>query len=79
MLWRASIALPKLEKLVGGLDKTVRRQKSAKNKQIAFYEGQIQTANYFINAVLPITIGRMEAIASSDASTVEIPEASFGG
>ena len=79
MLWRASIAMPKLEKLAGGLDKTVRQQQSAKNKQIAFYEGQIQTANYFINAVLPIAIGRMEAIASSERSTIEIPEASFGG
>jgi len=78
LLWRASIALPRLEKLAGGLDKTVRQQKSAQNKQIAFYEGQIQTANYFINAVLPVAMGRMEAIASSDASIVEIPEASFG-
>jgi alkylation response protein AidB-like acyl-CoA dehydrogenase len=79
MLWRATIALPMLEKLAGSLDSSVRRQQAAKNKQIAYYEGQLQTANYFIHAVLPIAIGRMEAIASSDASTIEIPEVSFGG
>jgi alkylation response protein AidB-like acyl-CoA dehydrogenase len=79
MLWRATIALPMLEKLAGSLDSSVRRQQAAKNKQIAYYEGQLQTANYFIHAVLPIAIGRMEAIASSDSSTIEIPEVSFGG
>jgi alkylation response protein AidB-like acyl-CoA dehydrogenase len=79
MLWRAAIALPKLEKIAGGPDTKARRQKPAKNKKAAFYQGQLQTANYFINAVLPIAIGRMEAIASSDASTLEISEASFGG
>ena len=79
LLWRASIAMPQLETLAGSFDRGVRQQKSARNKQVAFYEGQIQTAHYFINAVLPITHGRMEAIASGDASTVEIPEASFGG
>jgi len=68
-----------LEKLAGSLDSSVRRQQAAKNKQIAYYEGQLQTANYFIHAVLPIAIGRMEAIASSDSSTIEIPEVSFGG
>jgi alkylation response protein AidB-like acyl-CoA dehydrogenase len=79
MLWRATLAVPKLKKLAGSLSIATRQQTAAKNKETAFYEGQLQTANYFINAILPVTMGQMDAIASGDASTVEIPEASFGG
>ena len=55
-----------------------RSAKAAKNKNAAFYEGQFQTAKYFINSILPITMGRMNAIAAGDGATVEMPEASFG-
>ena len=79
LLWRASLAVPKLEKLAGGLDLKARQEKAAKNKETAFYEGQFQTARYFINAILPITMGKMNAIQNSDAATIEIPEVSFGG
>jgi len=79
LLWRATVAVPKLEKKIGSLDPAVRSKKAAKNKDVAFYEGQLQTAKYFINSILPITIGRMNAIAASDGATVEMPEVSFGG
>jgi len=79
LLWRATIAVPKLEKLAGGLDLKARNEKAAKNKDAAFYEGQLQSAKYFINSVLPITIGKMNAITAGDPATVEIPEAAFGG
>ena len=79
LLWRATLAVPKLAKLVGGLDLETRQEKAVKNKEIAFYEGQLQTAKYFINSILPITMGKMNAIEFGDAATVDIPEASFGG
>jgi alkylation response protein AidB-like acyl-CoA dehydrogenase len=79
LLWRATIAVPKLEKLAGSLDPKVRHARATKNKDAAFYEGQLQSARYFINSILPITMGKMNAIEASDSATVDIPEASFGG
>ena len=79
LLWRATLAVPKLEKRVGGLDLKARQEKANKNKETAFYEGQLQSAKYFINSILPITMGKMNAIETGDAATVDIPEASFGG
>jgi methylphosphotriester-DNA--protein-cysteine methyltransferase len=66
LLWRANIAALQLEQ-------------GAKNKDTAFYEGQLQTAKYFINAIVPITMGKMDAIAAGDPAPMEIPEAAFGG
>ncbi len=79
LLWRASIAAPLLEKLAGGFDAEVRRTAAEKNKNAAFYEGQVRSAEYFINSVLPVTYGKMKAIMNSCGAPVEIPEASFGG
>jgi hypothetical protein len=79
LLWRATIAVPKLEKLAGSLDPKARKEQATKNKDVAFYEGQFQSARYFINSILPITMGKMNAIEAGDPATVEIPEASFGG
>jgi alkylation response protein AidB-like acyl-CoA dehydrogenase len=78
-LWRAVEAVPQLEKRAGSLDPAARSAKAAKNKEAAFYEGVLQSAKYFINAVLPGAMGQMNAIEASDASTIEIPEAAFGG
>jgi hypothetical protein len=78
-LWRATEAVPQLEKRAGSLDPTARSAKAAKNKEAAFYEGVLQSARYFINTILPETRGRMNAIEASEAATVEIPEAAFGG
>ena len=79
LLWRSTLAAPKMEKLVGSPDPALRLQKAAKNKDAAFYEGQLQSASYFIKSILPITLGKMEAIAAGDSSTMDIPEAGFGG
>jgi alkylation response protein AidB-like acyl-CoA dehydrogenase len=66
LLWRATIAREKLDK-------------GAKKRDVVFYEGQINTAAFFINTVLPVTFGRMDSILASDSSAVEISEAGFGG
>jgi len=79
LLWRAAIAAPKLEKLAGGSDPKERLEKARTDKNAAFYEGQLRSAEFFIHSVLPVTLGRMNAIAESDGAAVEIPEASFGG
>ncbi len=66
LLWRATIAAPQL-------------QQAAKSKDAAFYEGQLHTAKYFINSILPITLGKMDAIKASDPASIEISVAAFGG
>ncbi|WP_319523722.1 acyl-CoA dehydrogenase [uncultured Desulfosarcina sp.] len=65
LLWRAVIAAEKLEK--------------AKKKDKPFYEGQMKSAEYFTQAVLPVTMGKMDAIMATSGAAVEIGEDSFGG
>ncbi|MBF0113126.1 MAG: acyl-CoA dehydrogenase C-terminal domain-containing protein, partial [Desulfamplus sp.] len=78
LLWRASVAAPKLLQKAGSLDRAVVKEKSEKNKDVAYYAGQIMTAEFFINTILPSTLGKMDAIVDGDKSVEEMPEASFG-
>ncbi|BBO71262.1 acyl-CoA dehydrogenase [Desulfosarcina alkanivorans] len=66
LLWRGCIAAAKLEK-------------GAKKKDQAFYEGQMKSLQYFTQAVLPITMGKMDAIMTNCDAAVEISEDAFGG
>jgi hypothetical protein len=66
LLWRATIAAQKLE--IG-----------AKKKDVAFYEGQLKSADFFLNSILPITLGKMKTILATNGAAVEISEDSFGG
>ncbi|MCD4720133.1 MAG: acyl-CoA dehydrogenase, partial [Desulfobacula sp.] len=52
-LWRASVAAPKLAKKVGSMERQAIAAKAAKNKDAAFYAGQIESAKFFINTLLP--------------------------
>ncbi|MFH1985032.1 MAG: acyl-CoA dehydrogenase [Pseudomonadota bacterium] len=76
-LWRAVVAAPKLEKLVGTLEPAARREKAGANKNAAFYEGVLATATFFIKTVLPETMGRMQVIAEADDCIVDMPETAF--
>jgi len=76
-LWRAVAAQPKLDKLVGGLDSKARAKKIAKNKNAVFYDGQIKTARYFVNALLPEALGKMDGILAVDDAVIEMDVASF--
>ncbi|MFP4453893.1 MAG: acyl-CoA dehydrogenase [Desulfobacterales bacterium] len=78
-LWRARIAVKKLEKLAGGKDMEKIMEKAGKNKDAAFYLGCIKTAEFFVMNLLPAAMGRLETIAAANGSAVEIPDASFGG
>lgn len=66
LLWRAVLAQQRLEQGV-------------KKKEQAFYQGQLKTARFYIKQVLPLTMGRMNAVALADQAAVEISEDGFGG
>ena len=66
LLWRAAVAARKLNE-------------GAKKKDTAFYEGQLKSAEYFSSVILPVTLGKMEAILANNSAVVEISEDSFGG
>jgi len=62
-LWRAVTAAPKIA--------------TAKKKDVAFYQGQVKTAEYFITWVLPATMGKMEALQGNIPAIMEMPDAAF--
>ena len=72
------IAAPKLVEKTGGLDKEPIRAKAEKNKDVAFYAGQMESARFFIHTLLPATYGKMDAILEADTSVEDILEISFG-
>ncbi|UCH23081.1 MAG: acyl-CoA dehydrogenase [Deltaproteobacteria bacterium] len=66
LLWRAAVAVQKLSS-------------KPKNKEVAFYKGQIKTAEFFIKTELPAAMGKMDAIKKASAAAIEIDDDSFGG
>lgn len=66
LLWRAVIAANALN---GG----------AQKKDKSYYEGQIKSAEFFIHTILPVTIGKMNAVLDSNPAAIEISDVSFGG
>jgi len=79
LLWRAVVAAPKLQELAGDSDLTAAHEKAGENKEMAFYSGQIRTAEYFIQSLLPATMGKMNAIAAGSRAVTDIHENAFGG
>ena len=65
LLWRAVIAARNLDS-------------GAKKKDIAFYEGQVKSADYFIGVMLPLTRGKMNAILAGNDAVNAISEDAFG-
>jgi alkylation response protein AidB-like acyl-CoA dehydrogenase len=66
LLWRALVASTQLSV-------------KPKKKDLNFYEGQIKTAEFFINTELPATMGKMNAIADGCAAAIQISDEGFGG
>ena len=66
LLWRATIAAQNL-------------QKGTKKKDAAFYEGQLKSAEFFYHSILPVTLGKMETILTTNGAAIDISEDSFGG
>ena len=66
LLWRACIAA---QNLANGASK----------KDVAFYEGQIKSAEFFVHSILPVTRGKMNVILTTNGAALEISEDAFGG
>ena len=66
LLWRATLATQKLSN-------------GAKKKDVAFLEGQLKSAQFFTESILPVTHGRMAAAMKASGAAVEISDDSFGG
>jgi alkylation response protein AidB-like acyl-CoA dehydrogenase len=66
LLWRACIAAKNLEN-------------GARKKDAAFYEGQVKSAEFFANSILPVSLGKMNMILGSGSEAVDISEDAFGG
>lgn len=65
LLWRAMTAQNALAE-------------NPKKKDVAFYEGQVKTCEYFVNNTLFLTEGRMNAILTMNGAVNEISEDGFG-
>lgn len=63
LLWRAAVAQGKIE--------------SAKKKDKVFYEGQVITAEFFINHMLPIGLGKMNSVMGLTGTIMAMPEDAF--
>ena len=66
LLWRACVAA---QKLATGDSK----------KDVAFYEGQIKSAEFFANSILPVSRGKMNVILTTNGAALEISEDAYGG
>ena len=66
LLWRAETAAKKLGA-------------GAKKKEIPFLQGQIKGAEFFFSNLLPITLGKIDAIMALGDAAVTMDEKSFGG
>ena len=66
LLWRACISA---QNLADG----------AAKKDVAFYEGQIKSAEFFVHSILPVTRGKMNVILTANPAALEISEDAFGG
>jgi hypothetical protein len=66
LLWRASLAAQNLEN-------------GARKKDVAFYEGQIKSAEFFVNSILPVSRGKMNVILAADNAAIDISADAFGG
>lgn len=65
LLWRAVTAIEKLS------DKP-------RKKDIAFYQGQLKSAQFFITSILPASRGKMDVIIAGDTAIMDISEEAFG-
>lgn len=64
-LWRATVASKALQ------------SGKVKKKDEAFYQGQIKTAQFFMDALLPTAMGKMNSVQSFTTAVMEMPEEAF--
>ena len=64
-LWRASVAAKALSST------------KTKKKDVPFYQGQIKTAEFFVETILPVTLGKMDALSRTSTSVMAMPVDAF--
>ena len=74
LLWRASAALPPLTKRLKG--KTVTEAVAA-DKTAAFYHGKLMAAQFFIETLLPVTLGKLNGICVQKNPAIIIHDNAF--
>ncbi len=82
LFWQAGVAREKLAGICGskGVDMSNNegmQQLIKENKDVAFYDGKIKAARFFIKHVLPEIEGTIKSIKSEDLSIMEIAAESF--
>jgi alkylation response protein AidB-like acyl-CoA dehydrogenase len=80
LLWSAVVAEEKLDNLFRKEKLTEMEARSkfiAKNSRAAFLAGKLESARFFIANILPITDGKLAAIAWNDLSAWDIADRSF--
>ncbi len=65
LLWRAEVAAAKIQE--------------AGARDLPFYKGQVKTAQFFIDTVLPVSRGKMDSIQAASPAALEMEEEGFGG
>jgi len=70
--------LPKLKELTAGASQETIRDEAGKNKAVAFYDGLLKTAEFFIVTMLPVAMGKMDSILSANKAVVDMHAESFG-
>jgi hypothetical protein len=65
LLWRAMAAAPKIA--------------GAKKSDADFYNGQVKTADFFLNTVLYQTLGSLDSVMATCPAAIEITDDGFGG
>ena len=64
-LWRAAVAAESLQN-----DKV-------KDKDKAFYTGQVKTAQFYLTSLFPAALGKMDGVAALNTAVMEMPEEAF--
>jgi hypothetical protein len=82
LFWQAGVAKEKLAQICSSKgvdinDGAGMQQLIKENKDVAFYDGKIKTARFFIKHVLPEIEGTIKSIKSEDLSIMEIAAESF--
>ena len=72
LLWQATVAQPKLEELSGGATGDDLKAKVADNAEIAYYDGKVKTAQYYLGNLLPRTFGKLDQLKSEEDGYLEM-------
>ncbi|HPS87104.1 MAG TPA: acyl-CoA dehydrogenase [Spirochaetota bacterium] len=81
-LWMAGVAEEKLQAIykakgIDPTDKKALKALPAEDKEVAFYQGKVFSAEYYIKNILPTSKSYAEAIRKEDMSLMKIDDASF--